>query len=89
MQTNPNPWRALLAHAVRIIADNQPVTLLELADLCDVSHGDMHRTVDELERLGVIKQYARFYEMRLSNRQHVERAIKALAEGRFKPKAAA
>jgi predicted transcriptional regulator len=89
MQTNPNPWRALLARTARIIADNQPVSLLELADLCDVSHGDMRRTMDELERLGLVQQHARFYEMRLLKRQHVERSIKAIAEGRFKPKEAA
>ena len=37
MQPNPK-WNALLALTTRLVADNQPITLLELSDMVDVSH---------------------------------------------------
>jgi hypothetical protein len=78
-----------LATTARLVFDNQPVALLELADMADVSLGDMRRALIELETLGVIKNHSRFYEMRLINREHIDRAIEQIAEGRFKLRGAA
>jgi hypothetical protein len=49
----------------------------------------MRRTLEELERLGVIKQHGRMYEWRFHSREHVARAIDEIAAGTFKPREAA
>jgi DeoR/GlpR family transcriptional regulator of sugar metabolism len=84
-----NPRNALLALTARLIADNQPVTLLELADLADVSHDVMRRALNELETAGLTKNHGRVFEMRLSNREHIARAIDQIAAGTFKLRGAA
>ena len=89
MQPNPNPRLALLALTARLVADNQPIMLLELADMADVSHDVMRACLNELERCGVIKSHGRVFEMRLINREHIARSIKAIAAGTFKPRRAA
>ena len=83
------PRNALLALTARLVADNQPVTLLELADRADVSHDVMRRALAELETAGLTKNHGRVFEMRLINREHIARAIEQIAEGRFKPRSAA
>jgi predicted transcriptional regulator len=87
MQPNPNPRRALLAQTARLIADHQPVALLELADLAGVSHGEMHRALIELEEgLGVIKNNGRMYEWRIHSPAHIAATIAEIAAGKFKPR---
>ena len=46
----PNPQNALLALTARLVADNQPIALLELADMAEVSHDVMRSALNELKR---------------------------------------
>lgn len=88
MQPN-NPRNALLAFAARLVSENQPITLLELADMAEVSHDVMCSALNELERCSVIKNHGRMFEMGLINREHIARAIAAIAAGTFKRRSAA
>ena len=69
----PTPRNALLARVARLVADHQPITLLELAIEADVSHDVMRSALNALERLGVVKNHGRTYEIRHTSAQHTER----------------
>jgi predicted transcriptional regulator len=92
----PNPTDIVRTHVqtaraarARLIAAHGPLTLLELCDLADAPITAVRRTVDELERLGLIKQHGRMVEWRTHSPAQTAAAIDKLAAGTFKPRSAA
>jgi DNA-binding MarR family transcriptional regulator len=78
-------WVARAAKA-RLIAENGPITLLELADLADAPIQAIQRTVDALEQLGVVKAHGRTYEWRIHSKSQTEAAIAKIAAGTYQPR---
>ena len=88
MQPGPNPRLALLALTARLIAAHGSITMLDLADLADVSHDVMRRALDELMQMGAIKFHGIMYKWPIHATAHTLAALEAIAAGTFKRRGA-